>query len=142
MTLADSLNISERVKFKPFVANKFLISFISQAHIGVSLLEPVSDNHRFALPNKLFECIMAGLPVLASDIPTHHHYIRKYEVGFVVDAASSQSIGDGIKQMLTSQQQWEKWHKNCLAAAKELNWEKEEEKFIKQLHFIENRDAV
>jgi glycosyltransferase involved in cell wall biosynthesis len=126
ITLAESLKIDDRVHFKPFVANKDLISFISQADIGVSLLEPVSDNHRYALPNKLFECIMAGLPILASDIPTHRYYLEKYDVGVIVDASSLISIREGIKQMVHDQQRWQQWHVNCLTAAKELNWQMEE----------------
>jgi glycosyltransferase involved in cell wall biosynthesis len=122
---AVSFNIASRVHFKPFVANKYLISFISQAHIGVSLLEPISDNHRYALPNKLFECIMAGLPILASDIVMHRHYIETYDVGMVVDPGSSTTIKEAIIDMLQDEQRWERWHQNCLTAAKDLNWQQE-----------------
>ena len=139
VALSESMALSGRVKFMPFVPYKYLISFISQAYIGVSLLKPVSDNHRYALPNKLFECIMAGLPVLASDIPTHRFYINTYGVGLTVDVSSHVPVRKCLKEMLSDHKQWQQWHENCLQAAKELNWENEEVKLKAELEIINNQ---
>jgi glycosyltransferase involved in cell wall biosynthesis len=141
VALAETLKIDHRVHFRPFIPNKDLISFISQAYIGVSLLEPISDNHRYALPNKLFECMMAGLPILASDIETHRYYIETYDVGMVVDATSPSSIRDGIMHMLQDQKQWEKWHKNCFTASGKLNWQLEAEKLKAEFRLMDQEVA-
>jgi len=123
--LSLSLNISDRVQFMDFVANEQLIPFASQADIGATLLEPVSENHRYALPNKFFEYIMAGIPVLASNIPTLEQYIRRYETGKTVDASDPEKIAKGLQYMLSNKDEYEKWKQNARSAAEELNWEKE-----------------
>lgn len=131
--LIRSLNLSKRVEFRKFVPNDKLISFASQADIGVTLLEPVSENHRYALPNKLFEYVMAGLPVLGSNFSTIEHYINQFQVGRTVDPTNPAQIAQELIFMLTEKEVYDKWKKNCVKATKELNWEIESKK-LKQLY--------
>jgi len=126
--LAAQLNLTSRIVFRDFIPNENLIDFVSQAYIGVSLLEPVSDNHRYALPNKFFEYIMAGVPVLTSNIPTLSNYVNRYEVGRTVDPSDPAQIAREIQFMLTETTEYDKWKVNCQLAANELNWEKESRK--------------
>ena len=52
--------------------------------MGVSLIEPIYFSYLHSLPNKLFEYLHMGLPVLSSDIPDQGELIRKYHCGVVV----------------------------------------------------------
>jgi glycosyltransferase involved in cell wall biosynthesis len=126
--LVKKLNLEHKVHFQKFVGNDFIVSFASQADVGVSLLEPVSLNHKFALPNKFFEYIMAGVPVLASRIPTLEEYISKYNVGMVTDPTDPKQISESIKSMIENPEQLREWKDNCFKAARILNWEKESQK--------------
>lgn len=126
--LTQTLALGQQVIFRPFVPNHLIIDFASQADIGATLLEPVSDNHKFALPNKFFEYMMSGLPILASNIPTMKDYVTRYGVGITVDAEDPEEIAKGISQMLANPQQLRKWKENCAKAAKELCWQEESRK--------------
>lgn len=118
-------NLNDRIIFHRFVPIHQLISFISQADLGLSLLIPESENHRYALPNKFFEYIMAGVPVLASSIPTLEEYIRTYKVGRTVDPENRQQLAHTIQEMLNDPAALQTWKNNCRSAAKILNWEAE-----------------
>ena len=74
---------------------------------------------------------MAGLPVLAGNIPTLETYVQKYQVGLTADPDDPQSIAAAMRKMVDGKKQLEIWRKNCIAAAQELNWEKEAEKMRK-----------
>ncbi|MFC2088122.1 glycosyltransferase [Calditrichota bacterium] len=129
--LVQQLNLTDVVEFKDYINKDMLISHSAQTDIGVVLFEPTSQNYSFALPNKFFEYIMAGIPVLSSDITTLKHYVEKYEIGMTVDPAEPALIANTIEEMLQNKNQMIKWKENCLKAAKELNWEKESGKLAK-----------
>jgi glycosyltransferase involved in cell wall biosynthesis len=122
--------LQERIIFRNYIPTQLLISASAQADIGVVLFEPTSINYKYALPNKFFEYLLAGLPILASNIETLQHYIKKYNVGITVDPSDVKSIAQGIVNMKSKKPQLQSWKENALRAVKELNWEKEEKKLI------------
>ena len=67
--LVDNLQL-HNVEFVDYINQDLLISHAAKADIGIVMFEATSLNYSFALPNKFFEYIMAGLPVLASNIET------------------------------------------------------------------------
>ena len=83
------------------------------------------------LPNKLFEFLMAGVPVLASPLDDVADIIKSYDVGQVVSSLAPADIGTAINAMLTDQHALDRMHSNALKAAQEdLNWEKEQQQLV------------
>ncbi len=120
----------ERIFFHDFIPTTELISTSAQGDIGVVLFEPNSLNYAAALPNKFFEYIMAGLPVLCSSIETFTYYINKYNFGLCVDPDDVEALSRAIVKIITNEDQLKVWKKNALRAAEELNWDNEEKKLI------------
>ncbi|MEE4178336.1 MAG: glycosyltransferase [Bacteroides sp.] len=120
------LRLEKRVRFLPKMPYEQLMQFTSNATIGVSLDKPGSLNYLYSLPNKLFDYIMAGTPVLVSDLPELSRIVKKYQVGKIAVDHDPATIAASISEMLSNSVQLELWKSNCLQAAKELNWEKEE----------------
>ena len=61
--------VQDRVTLLPSVPLADLLAHTAEADVGVTLLQDTCENHRLALPNKLFEYIAAGVPVVASALP-------------------------------------------------------------------------
>ncbi len=76
-----SLNLETRVFFHDFVAPDDLLSVTASADVGLCLIEDVSLSYRYSLPNKLFEYLMAGVPVLGSHFPEITRVVKGYGVG-------------------------------------------------------------
>lgn len=96
--LATSLGITGRVTWLGTVAYDDLHAYTCGADIGLCLIEPVSMSYEFALPNKLFEYMMARVPTIVSDLPALRAHIDAYPVGTCI---SRDLIPDDILQAVS-----------------------------------------
>jgi glycosyltransferase involved in cell wall biosynthesis len=118
-------DVQHKISLLGYIPTDRLITVASTTDLGIVLFEPTSLNYKYALPNKLFEYIMAGLPVLASNIETFRFYIDKYKLGLTVDPQNAQKIAQQIRLILSDEQKLEEWRKNAKHASTILNWENE-----------------
>jgi glycosyltransferase involved in cell wall biosynthesis len=123
--LIGELGISYRVFFIGTVKQKELINFTAGGDIGLSLIEDISLSYYHALPNKLFEYIMAGIPVLASNLPQMKKIVDDYNVGESVDLGIYAELINILSQWIANPKLLHQYKKNCLLAAQELNWKSE-----------------
>jgi glycosyltransferase involved in cell wall biosynthesis len=101
-----------------------LQQYTAVADIGVSLDKPIHLNYKYSLPNKLFDYIHAGIPVLVSDLPELRKIVEAYHVGEIVDRIEPFNIAQAILNMSNQNRQMV-WRKNTKLAQSELNWQKE-----------------
>ena len=128
----EERKLHDRVRFiakLPFVE---LQRYTAVADVGVSLDKPLHLNYAYSLPNKLFDYIHAGLPVLVSDLPELRRVVDTYKIGMVVSRVEPEEIASSLKQMFDSGK-LESWRKNALMAAQELNWQNEQ-KVIRKVY--------
>lgn len=119
-------DLGQKVIFKPRMPYKQLMQFTAVADLGLTLDKPTNLNYKYSLPNKLFDYILAGIPVLSSPLPEIEKIITKYEVGDFIADHDPKNIARKINGMLSNQALMGKWKKNCKFAAHELTWENEE----------------
>jgi glycosyltransferase involved in cell wall biosynthesis len=125
--LIASEGVAERVKIIPPVPYAELLDWTASADIGLNVASPdYSLNVRYFLPNKLFEYLMAGLPVLTSPLEAMVDVINTYDVGQVLPSLAPADIGNAINSMLADPVGLARNRSNALEAArKEFYWEKE-----------------
>lgn len=123
--LASELNLNERVEFKDRVPFEQLRSLTQTAWLGLSMDKPVSTNNRLFLPNKLFDYIHAGIPVLASALPEVKTIIEQYSVGYCIEEVTPEAIAAAIEFIYAHPEQYRVWKENTRMAAGELNWQLE-----------------
>ncbi len=126
--LAEELGIKNRIHFLGNIDQGELINYTAGADIGIALIENISKSYYYALPNKLFEYIMAGLPVLISNLPQMKKVVSDYKVGKVVNLENSGEVEKVIKEFIENKEDLELYKQNTIVAADELNWQKEYKK--------------
>ncbi len=131
-TMVLQLHLEEKVLIKPKMPQEELKKYTRAADIGLSLDKDLSINYRFSLPNKLFDYIHAGLPVLASDLPEVKKIVEQYNVGMIAKNHDPKELAILLQQMTVDKQQMDQWKHNALLAAKELNWQKEKLVLVKE----------
>jgi glycosyltransferase involved in cell wall biosynthesis len=130
--LVISEGVADRVKILPPVPYKELLSWTASADMGLIVYPPdYSQNVQMCLPNKLFEFIMAGLPVLASQLVAVADIVRTYDVGQVVTSLAPRDIGEAINTMLSDRATQAHMRRNALETSQQvLCWEKEKRQLI------------
>lgn len=131
--MSHDLGLAQKITFLPRMPFEDLQHYTANADIGLSLDKDTNINYRYSLPNKLFDYINAGIPVLASPLVEVKKIIRRYQVGETIDTHDPDHLAGKIKNMLGNRDKLAEYRRNCLEAAKHLNWEKEKQNLIKIL---------
>jgi glycosyltransferase involved in cell wall biosynthesis len=120
--LAKDLQIEDRVFFVPAVAPEQVAAVIRQADAAAVLMRPGSWNTRAQPPNKLFEAVAAGLPVVASNVFVLRRIIRQYPVGVICSPTDPDAIAAALAQVLSAEAQVY-YREQVRAAQAVLNWQ-------------------
>jgi glycosyltransferase involved in cell wall biosynthesis len=129
--MIEAKHLESRVFMIPMVPLNELPFYTASADVGVQILRNTCLNHYTTESNKLFEYLMAGLPVVASDFPEMRRIIKDYEVGLVVNPDDVDEIANALKRLITDSSLYQRFRKNALSAAKGLSWEEQEGRLVK-----------
>lgn len=125
--LVAEIQLESKVKFVGRLPIGKLSEITRQADLGISLEEDLGLNYRFALPNKLFDYIQAGVPVLVSNLPEMRKIVEHYRIGLIADTHQRKELAELMRTALFDQDKRLVWKQNLAVAAKELCWENEME---------------
>lgn len=117
-----TLKIEDRTQFVGKVSAEKLHEYTTSADIGLCLLENKGLNYFYALPNRIFDYIHAGVPVLATRFPEISAIVENYNTGTLIDHYEPEFLAKNLNDMLTNPMNTDHFE----AVAKELCWETEE----------------
>jgi glycosyltransferase involved in cell wall biosynthesis len=125
-TMTDNLNLNDKILFIPRLPFEQLYDYTVHADLGFSLDKDISINHRFALPNKVFDFIRAEVPVVVSNLLEIRKLVEQYRIGIVVEDNQPETIAQTVNSLLSNKEQYQQFKKNIAIASQELCWENEE----------------
>lgn len=94
--LAKSLNVSNRLVVHPPFKPEMAIQQAARFHVGLCLEQRGVRNHELTVSNKLFDYHMAGLAVIASDLPPLRDVIERSGGGLLYTPGSAESLASQI----------------------------------------------
>jgi glycosyltransferase involved in cell wall biosynthesis len=121
---ARKWGVSGRVFFVPPVLPDEVPETIRSADAALVLLRPDSVNTWGALPNKLFEAVAAGLPVVVSPTFALARVVVEHDLGPVCVGFGPQEIAAGIQAALSPEGQ-SRYRARVMAAQQKMNWQHE-----------------
>lgn len=109
------------IHFHPRVPHEELLKLTASADFGLSLIEPVSLSYELCMPNKLFEYMQAGVPVLVSPTTEQKQLIERFGAGLVAASGSVTDITAVLEQALKGDRA--AMIEGCRAATAHYAWE-------------------
>lgn len=132
-----TVNEMSNVSFLGRVPYTELLAYSCLADLGISFIEPINASKRYSLPNKLFEYMAVGLPIVSNDLPEPRALFEQYNCGVTVDLQNLSAVRDKIVALLSDTALMAELSQNGVEAIQQrLNWEKEFNLYLKDhLHF-------
>ncbi|MBI0534839.1 glycosyltransferase [Roseomonas sp. KE2513] len=97
---AKRLGVAGAVERHGWMAHEAAVALAATADIGLVLFQPGHENHRLALPHKLFDCMLAGLPVIVPDFAEEvAAVVRETGCGMLVDTADPATVADAVRAL-------------------------------------------
>ena len=124
--------VSSRVQLVPPVPYGRLLAWTASADLGLIVSPPAySANVAVFLPNKLFEYLMAGLPVLSTPLEAVAEILDRYQVGRTFASFEPEALAHAINELLADRETLALMRRNALtAAACELRWDVEQRSLL------------
>ncbi len=98
-SLAEGLGLSDRVHVIDPVPPAEVVTFLRSADVGLIPLRHFGS-HEFALSNKLFEYLHAGLPMVVSDCRAQAQFVTAHDLGAVHVADEPHSLSAAVRDVL------------------------------------------
>jgi len=128
------LGLAKKVIFLGKILPKDLPAYTESADLGISLEENLGLNYRYSLPNKIFDYIQAGIPVLASDLPLYNQLMQEFRIGEILKNRNPDNLASLIEEIYANKDSY----KESLKKAADLyNWKVEKKVLIEFIKNIE-----
>lgn len=123
----DELRLRDRVSLEPWRPFVDAFARLLDADIGLILFQPGYQNHVLASPHKLFEYMLAGLPVVGPDFAVEVvDVVRQYDCGILIDSSRPQEIAAALRKLRSNPEARRAMGRRGRQAVLEtLNWESE-----------------
>ncbi len=132
----DNRGMKQRFVITGSLPYEEMLRLTAVADVGCALIEDYGMSYRHARPNKLFEYIRAGVPVLTSDFPAMAEIVRDHGVGLTADPSDPDKVVESALRLRNDPELLLACRSNCKRAAAEFTWEEEEKKLLSVLHTL------
>lgn len=129
-SLVEELRLSEKVHFTGFIDYSELTDYTMSADIGFVLFEDTSISYQNALPNKLFEYIQCGIPVITTSQKAISDIVNKDSIGKVIEKVEKDLIVNAVQEMSALENRM-KYSNNIMQIREQYSYESQEIELLK-----------
>ena len=118
-------DLNEKVLFFGKRPYSEMMTFTYLADVGLTLDKPTNLNYKFSLPNKVFDYIHAGTPIICTDLVEVSAIINKHSIGLILPELSPENLVEKITYLQQNASILQEMQSNCQKASLVENWEHE-----------------
>ncbi|MDT3995805.1 glycosyltransferase, partial [Mammaliicoccus fleurettii] len=121
---------AHKIHFLDKVPFQELPSYTREAYLGFQVLQNICFNHYSASSNKLFEYMMAHVPVISCDFPEIKKVVDETNTGIVVDPHNANEIAEAVNKLVSDEALRNRLSENTKQAKEIYNWNNEKVKLL------------
>ena len=129
----EALNLSKSVIITGWIPFREVETYLDKISVGIIPLNDIFYNRYLTAPNKLFDYLSRGIPIVASDLPAIKDFMMNNVEGRLFQPGNSESLASAILKIFTDFELYKKYSRNSLDTAKEFLWEKRGEDMLKMI---------
>jgi glycosyltransferase involved in cell wall biosynthesis len=126
-TVKEAAAAHKNIHYHPAVPPDELLTYTPAADVGLALFENTSLSYFYSAPNKLFEYLVCGVPMLVSDFPDMAEVIDRHSCGWKVPL--NRTAIDELLRSISPEEIQQRKH-NALTASRQVKWETEAENLL------------
>ena len=119
----------KNIFFHQAVSPDVLLDYTVSADFGIATIEDSCLSYRYCLPNKLFEYIMAEVPLIVSNLPEMSKVVKDNEIGVVLEEETIHGVTEAIKKAVALDKK--AINGNLKKVKQNYNWEEQEKILLK-----------
>jgi glycosyltransferase involved in cell wall biosynthesis len=121
----DHNKLNDRVIFMPRMPYNELLGLTQICDLGLTLDKDTNINYRFSLPNKLFDYLRAGIPVLASDLIEVRHIVTTFQTGWILEKVDPIIMAKTVNEIIHNSEAYISLRSKLSDSSQKLSWEQE-----------------
>ena len=122
-------NKYENIYFHPAVSPDILLDYTSSADFGILFYENNCLNHYYCSPNKMFEYLMAEIPVIVSNLYEMRKIVKENKIGVVAKENTPQGLKEAIENAIKLD--FKELKENIQKVKAIYNWQEQEKVLLK-----------
>lgn len=128
--LVKEANLNHCITIINKVPFQVLKHITAKAALGFTVDKSNNINHIYGLPNKIFDYLHAGVPVLSTRLPELEKIITQYNVGSFIENNEPKHIAERVTEIFSDENLLQTWRRNTVQVKRDYNWENEEVKLL------------
>ncbi len=132
----SELSLQQKVVVIDKIPFEQLMQYTANCNMGLTLDKDSNLNYKYSLPNKIFDYIQAGIPILGTNLIEYKKIVEEYNVGEIVADFSSENLANKMNEIIANTAKYEVMKLNAQKAATELIWENETKELRKVIEFL------
>lgn len=101
---------------------------LQQAGIALVTISDASANQRLAMPNKIFQAVAAGVPVVATDVGELAHLVRQHHLGTLYRIGDANDVVRAVRELISD---YELWCRRVAKAQETLSWDADAARLVR-----------
>lgn len=123
--MVQELNLSAKVIFFDPMPYAKLLGLTSVCDLGLSLDKDTNINYRYSLPNKVFDYLRAGIPVLASNLVEVKRIVEMHHTGWIAKSVNPIALAEQLRHIKNDSLTYAQIRSGLQKTSLELCWENE-----------------
>jgi hypothetical protein len=128
--LIEERGLEDAVHLSGLVPYQDASRWMAQADIGLMAIHPTAQHVR-SIPSKIFDYMMAGLPIVATDLPEARRVVAEAQCGLLVEPRNPDALSEAISTLLLDPEtRMAMGERGRHAYQTQFNWSCEEKKLL------------